>query len=160
MLVFFMVTTVMKEEKGLSVLLPAFDNSTAPVHDCNIFTIQINSADQFLIEGQPRTTLVGLRNELKEFIFNHGRNPKSSDSPVKAVVSLKPDRGTSYIRYVEALDEIQSAYYEIYAMQAGISPELFRKLDLNNPKDHSLYNKGREGVPMNISISDPTKVPL
>ena len=158
MLVFFMVTTVMKDEKGLSVLLPIYENPTAPVNERNVFTIQINSENQYMVEGIRRESLAGLRDELKTFILNHNMDPNSSESPQKAVISLKTDRGTSYGTYIAALDEIQGAYYEIYAQQAGVTVERFRKLDLNKPADHIIYQKGRVGLPMNISIADPTRV--
>jgi biopolymer transport protein ExbD len=155
LLTFYMVTTVIKDEKGIALMLPPVPTETvAPVHDRNLFTIQINSNDQFLIEGTRRATIAGLRVELKKFIMNFGKDPSLSVSPDKAVISFKTDRGTSYTTYITTLDEIQAAYYEIHAEQAGITPERFRRLDLRNPADKKLYDKGRAGIPMNISISD------
>ncbi|MEQ9415818.1 MAG: biopolymer transporter ExbD, partial [Cyclobacteriaceae bacterium] len=90
----------------------------------------------------------------------NGEDPASSDSPEKAIVSFKTDRGTTHKRFVEILDIMQAAYYDIYADQAGVTNEEFRKIasDLNDPENKRLYDKGREGIPMAISIAEPTKV--
>ena len=153
LLTFFMITTQINHEKGLPLVLPrSLDVPAAAVNKRNIFTIHINSANLFMIKGEVRTDLTGLREEIKSFILNRGINPELSDHPEKAVVSLKADRGTSHHAYIQALDEIQAAYYEIYAHQAGIDADRFRKLDLNNPMERTLYEKGKRGIPMNISI--------
>jgi biopolymer transport protein ExbD len=155
LLTFYMVTTVIHNEKGITILLPPMQTGViAPVHERNLFTVQINSQDQFLVEGVRKENIQGMREEIKKFIMNHGKNPTLSLTPEKAVVSFKTDRGTSYRTYIAALDEIQAAYYELYAQQVGISTEHFRKLDLNNPAERALYEKGRNGIPMNISIAE------
>lgn len=159
LITFFMVTTIFNEEKGLSLMLPPFQQHpvTQPVHDRNLYKIQINSADHFLINGIPKKDLDGVRDELKTFILNNGTVHNLSDSPLKAIVSLKADRGTSHGIFILVLDEIQSAYYEIYAERAGISVEQYRELKLNDDKENTLYNKGKDGIPMNISIAEPTQ---
>lgn len=155
LLTFYMVTTVISNEKGIPILLPPVQTVTpTPIHERNLFTIQLNSADQFLIENIRRDDIVGLRNEIKTFIMNKGTNPDLSVSPEKAIVSFKTDRGTSYKAYIATLDEIQAAYYELYAQQAGISPEQFRKLDVRISSEKLLYEKGKQGIPMNISIAE------
>ena len=158
LLTFFMVTTVMKDEKGLPLLLPPYQEQpiSQPVTDRNLFKIQINSQDMLLINGTPRTTLEGIRDEIKSFILNNGALPTLSDSPLKAIVSLKADRGTSHHMFMKALDEIQGAYYEIYAERVELTPEQYRKLDLTIKHQKLIYDKGREGIPMNISIAEPT----
>jgi len=92
--------------------------------------------------------------------LNNGQNPASSDNPEKAIVSFKTDRGTSHKRFIQLLDIIQGAYYDIYADQAGVTNAEFREAasDLTVPKNKEIYEKGRAGIPLNISIADPTKV--
>lgn len=111
------------------MVLPQFSNIpiTAPVHDRNLFAIQINSANEFLIEKEPLKNLDGVKEEIQRFILNNGKDRSSSDSPKEAVVSLKTDRGTSYATFIAALDEIQAAYYEIYAERRQQSQ---RKIDV------------------------------
>jgi len=155
LLTFFMITTQITNEKGLTIVLPQPVHApVAPIHKRNLFTIQINSADQFMVNGEVRSGLEGLREEIKTFVLNPGRDISLSDNPEKAVVSFKADRGATHRAYIYALDEIQAAYYELYAEQAGISVDAFRNLDLRKATDRTLHEKGKKGIPMNISIAE------
>jgi biopolymer transport protein ExbD len=156
LLTFYLTTTIIRDDKGLPLLLPPFQETpiTVPIPERNLFNVLINSSDELLIEGKRRPSLVGLRNEIKVFLMNKGRNKTLSDNPEKAVISLKTDRGTSYRMYIAALDEMQAAYYEIYAERAGISLASFRKLDMNVAKEKQIYDKATRGIPMNISIAE------
>jgi hypothetical protein len=97
--------------------------------------VLINSSDELLIEGERRSSLAGVRDQIKKFLLNNGNNKTLSDNPQKAVISIKTDRGTSYRMYVAALDEVQAAYYEIYADRARITSAVFRKLNPNDPNE-------------------------
>jgi biopolymer transport protein ExbD len=160
LLTFFLITTQIQQDKGLSLLLPPWssDPVESPVNKRNVFSVQINSHDQFLVEGLRRDNLTGLRQEIRSFLMNSNSDLSLSESPAKAVVSLKTDRGTTYKTFVQALDEIQAAYFELYAERAGITPQRFRSLDMSIPAEKLLYAKAREGIPMNISIAEPTVV--
>jgi len=159
LLTFFLVTTAIQNHKGILIILPPFMHKPidAPLPARNIFAIQINSADQLLVEGAPVSDLVGLRNRIETFVLNNGRDKKSSDNPEAAVVSIKTDRGTSYRTFISTLDEVQAAYFKIYASRAGVTPEEFRKLDLRIPRQAAIYNRGKAGIPMNISIAEPSR---
>ncbi len=154
MLCFFMITTIIQEHKGLTILLPQIDNVSTPVNDRNVFNIRLNSNDQLMIQNSTRESMDGVRAEIKAFILNNGVVAGLSENPKKAVISLKADRGSRYQYYIAILDEIQAAYYEIYAEQAGITTVEFRKLDTRFPAQNQLYEKGKEGIPMNISIAE------
>jgi biopolymer transport protein ExbD len=160
LLTFFLTTTVINNHKGLVMLLPAWSKNmpTEPINDRNLFTIHVNSENKFLIEEIHRENLQGLRAELKEFILNNGRIKTLSDNPVKAVVSIKTDRNTSHQAFISVLNEVQAAYFEIYAARAGITSKQFRELDLNKTEDRKKYDQAREGIPMNISIAEPTNI--
>ena len=185
LLVFFLVTTTIATDKGLTLTLPPKADPNQPPPDItknerNIFKILVNSSDKILIEDEPVTDLTGLRVQVKEFILNFGspkeeyvaiyntlpaslkafaqRSPTSSDDPKEAVVSFKADRGTSYDIYIAILDELQGAYYEIYGERVGLTADEFRALDRKNANDMEKYSKAREGIPMNISIAEPTKI--
>jgi biopolymer transport protein ExbD len=157
LLTFFLVSTIINNDRGLTILLPPAltDIPPQPIHEKNLFKIQINASDQVLIENVERSSLIGLRAELKNFILNNGRDENSSDNPREAVISIKTDRGTSYKKYLEALDEAQAAYYMIYAERVNLTPNQYRNLDTNNQKERAIYEQGKKDIPMNISIAEP-----
>jgi biopolymer transport protein ExbD len=171
LLTFFLVTTTIANDRGLSIQLPPPPEAQPPedvkVQERNMFKIQINSSDALLVEGEPMADVTPLKEMIKKFILNNGADPESSDSPEKAIVSYKTDRGTSHSRFIEILDIIQGAYYDIYAERAGVTNAKWRELssDLSTPENQTLYDKGRgrrpDGtveIPMQLSIAEPTKV--
>ena len=164
LLTFFLVTTTINNDRGLSIGLPPppdpNQDVTVKMQEKNIFKIQVNSIDALLIEGVPMDDVSGLKEMIKKFVTNKGADPASSESPEKAIVSFKTDRGTSHKRFVEILDIVQGAYYDIYADQAGVSNREFREAAsaLANPEKKAIYERGKKDIPMNISIADPTKV--
>ncbi len=161
LLIFFLVTTTIASDKGLAILLPPKQDrpqEEVPMNQRNIFKVLINSQNRLLVEDEPLNDIRLLRGMAKEFITNNGRNPNLSDSPDKAVVSLKTDRGTSYETYINVLDELQGAYYELRAEKVGLTSEEYRMLDLKDPRQKELYDRGREGLPMQISIAEPTNI--
>lgn len=164
LLTFFLVTTTIANDRGLSIQLPpppeAQPQEEIKIPERNMFKIQINSFDLLLIEGEPNQDISHLKEDIKKFILNNSVDPNSSDSPEEAIVSIKTDRGTSHKKFIEILDICQAAYYDIWAERAGVSNQAFRDAasDLANPDNKAVYEKGRSGVPMNISIAEPTKV--
>jgi biopolymer transport protein ExbD len=173
LLVFFLVTTTVANDKGLSLQLPPPPEALPPdvdikIQERNLFKIQVNSFDNILVESEPFSgSMRELSDNIKTFVLNYGKDPNSSDNPEKAIVSYKTDRGTTHKRFIEVLDAIQRAYYEIYAERAGITTKKWLEIssELTNPENKRLYELGRgrteEGkpeIPMNVSIAEPTKV--
>lgn len=160
LLSFFLMTTVISNEKGLSLTLPEWLDVPVdrPVHERNLFKIQINSTDELLVEGERVNSLSGFRKSVKQFILNNGFDPDWSEHPEVAIVSIKTDRGTSHGTFMNVLDEVQAAYYEIYADRAGISPDDYRALDPGKAGDRAVIAKARKGFPMNISIAEPVNL--
>jgi len=163
LLTFFLVTTTIANDRGLIMQLPPPPEARTEdfkVQEHNMFKIQINSVDQLLVEGDFIEDVSGIKEQIKKFILNNGRDHTMSDSPERAIVSLKTDRGTSHKRFVQILDIIQSAYYDLWAEQAGVTNKQFREAasDLTVEENKTVYEKGRKGLPMNISIAEPTKV--
>lgn len=162
LLTFFLVTTTVANDKGLTILLPPPPEAAPPddfkIQERNMFKIQINSFDALLVEGEPFTgSMRELTDKIKVFVQNNGMDPQSSDSPEKAIVSYKTDRGTSHKKFVEVLDAAQRAYYEIYAANIGVTVDKWRDI-ASDPERRAEYNKSREGYPMNLSIAEPTKI--
>jgi biopolymer transport protein ExbD len=170
LLTYFLVTTTIANDRGLSLSLPPPpdpNQEQIKFQEHNLFTIQLNSSDALLVEGEPLSDVSGLKEDIKRFILNRGADPKLSDSPEKAVVSFKTDRGTSQKRFIEILDIVQSAYYDIWAERAGVTNKRFREAasDLANDENRAIYDKGlgkradgSNEIPMAISIAEPTKI--
>lgn len=160
LLSFFLMTTVINNEKGLSLTLPEWRDVPVdqPVHERNIFKIQVNSANDLLVEGERVYSLSGFRESVKQFILNHGADPTLSDNPMVAVVSIKTDRGTSHGAFMNVLDEVQAAYFEIYAGRVGLSADVYRGLDPTKTEDRSVIAKAKAGLPMNISVAEPVSL--
>jgi hypothetical protein len=140
----------------------------------------INANDDLLVEGEYRRTPEGLDKEFKSFIMNFGapneeavglfntlpaslqaqaqRRPDSSDHPKEAVISIKTDRGTSYELFLEVFDLAKKAYFEIYAERVNLSTEEYRQLTGEDEASKALQDKGKEGIPMAISIAEPNKI--
>ncbi len=184
LLIFFLVTTTIASDKGiLNFLPPKVDPNVPPpdikVNERNIFTILINANDQLLVEGEYGST-ESLDSDVKSFILNFGapdeeaqalyntlpaslqslsrRDPVSSDHPGEAIVSIKTNRGTSYDTYLEVFDKVKKAYFEIYASRVNLSSDEYRALSGDKPGDSALLEKGKEGIPMAISIAEPDKL--
>jgi biopolymer transport protein ExbD len=162
LLIFFLVTTTIASDKGLAIRLPPKQDPNDPppevkFNERNIFKILINSQDAMLVEGEPMDDVGQLKDQVKEFVLNYGANPNLSESPTDAVVSYKTDRGTSYEMYTEVLDELQGAYYEIYAEQLGVSSEVVRDINNAEPSLQDRYDELKKEIPMAISIAEPSK---
>jgi len=98
-----------------------------------------------------------LPSSMKNYIRSNLSNNESSDGPSKAIVSIKTDRGSSYERYIEVMDEVFAAYYKIYGERVGLSAEEYRKLNRNDPQQRYLYDKGKLGINKAVSLAEPTK---
>jgi len=126
LLIFFLVTTTIPKDSGISRKLPPIDlNDTEPpiIRQKNIFTVLINNRDQLMVEDE-LMEVKDLRAAAVEFLDNNGdgtcdfcqgkRDPESSDNPtVSAVISLKNERETSYATYISVQNELVAAYNEL-----------------------------------------------
>jgi len=124
LLIFFLVTTTMEKDSGISRKLPPMEESEEDViiKQKNIFTVLINGKDQLLVEDE-LMKLKDLRAAAVEFLDNGGdgtcnyckgaKSPSSSDNPDKAIISLKNERETSYKQYISVQNELVGAYNEL-----------------------------------------------
>lgn len=149
LLVFFLVTTVIDTEKGITVKLPAFDNAPPPlVSRRNVLSVKINFANQLSVEGEV-VAIEHLRQQAKVFIMNPNNNPLFAVRPNQAVIALQNDRSTSYATYVAAYNELKGAYNELWeeAAQSRFG-QSFSKLS------RSRQQSIRDVIPLVISESD------
>ena len=117
LLIFFLVTTTIDTDKGIAIKLPPMPEENKPQEDLklkerNVLKILVNSNNQLLADGE-LITIKELKRKTKEFIDNPGKNPTLAESPKKAVISLKNDRGTSYNTYIQVHNELKAAYNEL-----------------------------------------------
>jgi len=110
------------------------------------------------VEGEIKASLDGLTSEIKEFVLNPENNPALAETPKKAIISIKAQRGAKYSYFIEVLDLTKEAYYQIYGGRVGLSSAEYRHLNRDNPRENEKYLQGKEGLPMQISIAEPDKV--
>lgn len=130
LLVFFLMTTTMAVNKGLSRRLPPpvpADQKTEDlkVKERNVFVVLINSDNQLLVQNE-YLDVTKLKDKAKEFILNANDDPNLPERvPMEVeyfgtvmvtkdhVISLQNDRGTSYSKYIEVQNELVAAYNEL-----------------------------------------------
>jgi len=99
LIVFFLVTTTMNQDKGLSLHLPGM-GETKEVQQKNICNIWINDQDQIAFFEEDDLTPVDFANLRAEVEQRLAANPK-------LIVSLKSQRGSTYRMFVDVLDELK-----------------------------------------------------
>lgn len=136
LLIFFLVTTTIPKDSGITRKLPPIDeNQTDPpkIKEKNIFKVLVNKYDQLLVD-EKTMDIKDLRAAAVKFLDNGGdgtcdfckgeKSSSSSDNPVKAVISLKNFRETSYATYITVQNELVAAYNTLRnrrALQIGPS---------------------------------------
>ena len=154
LLIFFLVTTQIVEDKGIFVNLPIWSDEPPPelqFAEQNVYAILVNANNDLLVRGQPML-LRDLREGVKEFITNNGRRPDLSDSPQDAIVSLKNDRGTKYQTYLEVYNEVKGAYIELWDALAQDRYGTPYSDDMPIAQRRAL----REDIPILLSEAEPT----
>ena len=101
LIVFFLVTTTMSQDKGLSLQLPPVGESKE-VKEKNICNVWINDADEIAFYEQQKFTRIEFGNLRQEIEQRLAENDK-------LIVSLKAERGATYKTFVDVLDELKLA---------------------------------------------------
>jgi biopolymer transport protein ExbD len=159
LLIFFLVTTTIASDKGIAVLLPPDQENQddVKIKERNIFNVLINSNDMLLVE-EDVMDVTRLKAEAKRFVSNRGADPASSESPVKAVISLKTDRGTSYEKYIEVRDILKQAYSELRAEFLNVTLEEYNYIYENRKEAEykEKYDRARAEYPEQVSDAEPS----
>ncbi len=175
LLIFFLVTTTIETDSGISRKLPPIEESEEDVviKQKNIFTVLLNGKDQILVEDE-LMELEEIRVAAIEFLDNGGgkgedgcdyckgkRDPRSSDNPDKAIISLKNERETSYAVYISVQNELVAAYTHLRNVRAeelygeSYSEMLKKYRDVNWPgnkkKLKEKINNLRKDYPQKLS---------
>ena len=153
LLIFFLVTTTIVEDKGVLVKLPPWSDEPPDIQQLktrNVYSVLVNAQNQLLVRGEP-ADLETLRENAKEFIMNPNRRDDMAEKPTKAIVSMKNDRGTKYETYLEVYNEIKGAYNELRNEAAN------RKFS----RDYEFCSREqrkeiRDEIPLVISEAEPT----
>ena len=170
LLIFYLVTTTMDTDKGINRKLPPIEDELVqdppPIKERNIFTVLVNSNDQLLVEDE-YLEINELRAKAMEFIDNNGDGSceyckgygvsSSSDNPVKAVISLQNDRGTSYGMYVKVQNELVAAYEDLRERYA--EDEYGRSYRGMDPEeDEEIIKEIKNAYQQKISEAEPLNI--
>lgn len=128
LLIFFLVTTTIETDSGISRKLPPMqDENVEPpiIKEKNIFQVIVNRNNELLVEDE-LMELENLQEAAVLFLDNGGGvgeeacnycqgpgDPASSDNPEKAVIMLVNDRQTEYGTYIAVQNELVAAYNEL-----------------------------------------------
>jgi len=169
LLIFFLVTTTMDVDSGITRRLPppALDDvDDIPVKDRNVLKVLINSHDRLLIDGKPGDISI-LKAKVIDFMAIHHNDdsyPEYTTKYIKelgmdmemskGIISLKNDRGTSYEMYISVQNELASAFH---LMKDELSLRLYGlKFDqLINKDETKAINKA---VPVRVSEAEPEDI--
>jgi biopolymer transport protein ExbD len=150
LLIFFLVATVIDVDSGIGMTLPEFveDIETVEVPKDRMAAILINETGDVLLDGQP-ISLFQITSTLKPRIQSKIDLPKNK----KLIVSIKTDRKTVYNAYIQALDQVKEAFFEV---RDEYSNSRFGKKfgDLEEAEQNEI----KDAVPIIISIAEPEKV--
>lgn len=160
LLIFFLVTTTIDVDTGIGMVLPPKldEQEPPPVRERNMLKVVVNEAGQVLLEDKPSAINL-VREEVRKHVLNcvpgsgFACTEAYSENPGKAVVSIKTTRSTPYDVYVQTLDEVWMAYFEMWDAEA-------RQLGFPNYKAYTDQlgegeNEIREKIKANISIAEP-----
>ncbi len=112
LLLFFLVSTVIDVDTGIGLTLPEYvppsEQQLAPISKTRMAAILINESGQVLLNDKV-ISIPEIKDNLTERIRSKIDLPKKK----KLIVSVKVDRKTNYNLYIEALDQVKGAYFEV-----------------------------------------------
>ena len=169
LLCYFLMTTTMGSQLGLSRRLPPIPDKNQQTEDQkinrrNIIVVRINSSDKILAGSEPIDVSM-LKDKIKEFLTNPNNDPSLPEKEMKeiegfgqcpvskGVISLQNDRGTSYAAYLAVQNELVKAVNEL---RDEFSRANFGKTYSRLTEEQQGYVK--KAVPQNISEAEPKDV--
>lgn len=157
LLIFFLVTTTIDIDKGITVKLPPWSNEEVDptkLNKRNVFAVLVNADDQLLVRGE-LAEVGDLRERTKEFIANPEQREDLAEKPTKAIISLKNDRGTSYETYIQVYNELKAAYNELWTAKLNSLPG-YSDAIFNNELPLEIRRQVRAEIPFVLSEAEPT----
>lgn len=174
LLVFFLVTTTMDIDTGITRKLPPpppEDMEDIKVKERNIFKVLVNKSDRLLFNDKPGD-ISTLKDEAKAFLSNGNLQnsnsaedmpqKKSVDIPLlggeiwvsKGIISLKNDRGTSYDMYIQVQNELAAGIREL---RDELSQDFFG-MRFDQLTDEEKIKAVQKAVPVAISEAEPEDI--
>ncbi|NCS89886.1 MAG: biopolymer transporter ExbD [Ignavibacteria bacterium CG2_30_36_16] len=152
LLLFFLVATVIDVDTGIGMTLPEYvppaEQELVEISRDRMAAVLINENGDVLLDGNPIS--VGLiKNTLKPRITSKISLPNNK----KLIVSLKTDRKTNYNIYIQALDQIKLAFFEVRDEYSNATHG--KKFNDLTPEQQ---DESKEKVPIIISIAEPELV--
>ncbi len=152
LLLFFLVSTVIDVDTGIGLTLPDYvppdQINNVKVDKDRMAAILINANGDVLVDGNP-VPVFQIKDNLKPRIISKIDLPENK----KLIVSVKTDRQTKYNTYIQALDQIKQAYFEVrdeYSNQ-----HYGKKFDDLIPEEQDVVKKK---IPIIISLAEPESV--
>lgn len=166
LLIFYLVTTTMNVDSGISRILPPMADDTQvdkgqDVKPRNTLLVRINHLDAVSVGGE-RVEISQIKDITKEFIQNLSNDEnlpekEEIDVPIigkynvsKGIVSLQNDKSSTYDKYIQVQNELTKAYNEA---QNELSTQHFGKTyaELNDDEKAAI----RKAIPNRISEAEP-----
>jgi len=186
LLIFFLVTTTMDIDTGITRLLPPEpeedQQQDVQVNRRNVLVVLLNRSDLLMVGGEVMDRLA-LKQKTIEFFTNPNN---SADLPVmeqteiqfppgsssllppdgvwkgltsKGVISLQNDRSTTYGKYLQVQNELVAAVNQLRNDFCNLYFDKdFDELNTNIPQEEEIYEGIRKIYKMNISESEPKDV--
>lgn len=158
LLIFFLVTTTIDVDTGIGMVLPPrLDENVdpPPIKERNLLKILVNEQGQVLLEDLPSSVTL-IRETVKKHVMNNGVDLMYSESPNRALISIKTARQTPYSAYVDVLDEVWMAYFEVWDIEArALGYPDYESYLATLSDDGEDENAIREKYKAQISIAEP-----
>jgi biopolymer transport protein ExbD len=150
LLLFFLVATTIDVDTGIGLVLPEYvkDVSTVEVPKNRMAAVLINANGDVLMDGNP-ISIFQIKNNLKPRIESKINLPSNK----KLIVSVKTDRKTKYNTYIQALDQIKEAYFEV---RDDYSNQNYGRKYNDLPEDEQKVVQDK--IPIIISIAEPEQI--
>lgn len=152
LLLFFLVATVIDVDTGIGLTLPEYippeEREFVPLSKDRMAALLINENGDVLLNEE----VIAIP-QIKDNLIEKIRSKINLPSNKKLVVSVKTDRNTNYNLYIQALDQVKGAYYQV--REAYAQSQFKKPVDqLNDEETGEL----RDRIPIIISIAEPEVV--
>jgi len=152
LLLFFLVSTVIDVDTGIGLTLPEYippdEIEKVEISKDRLAAVLVNENGDVLLDNEV-IAIPQIGPNLKERIRSKIELPLNK----KLIVSVKTDRKTNYNLYIQTLDQIKGAFFEV---REEYSQGKFGKKVIDLLEDQ--FNEIKEKIPIIISLAEPEEV--